>query len=434
MFSFLNKEILDQIQLGKRTSPKIVKLLRTEYADILDKFKLDIKGLIWHLKNKKPLMIHTCKVCGNPVKFNPSYNRFNYYCSKECAKKDKSAQLEKQKQTLLNKYNVTNISQIPSVKLKKKQLSLDKYGTSCPLLALKEKTKETNIKKYGIECSVSSKSIRDKINQTNLTKFGNKCSLVNPLVKAKSIITLEKKYGVTNIFKYKNTIENNRHKSYEKTYVSIIKRSKDNTVKPLFTKEQCIGSGYNTSYEWLCTECNSKFKSYYANGKIPICRKCHPYSISKPQEEIINFIKSLTKYSLSLNNKELIKPYELDIYIPDLKIAIEVNGDYWHSNLFKDKNYHLNKTKLCEEKGIRLIHIFESEWIFKQDKIKRLLTSIINNVFNFEKQILKIDRRFFNKSCFNNNFKLIKTIPPSLISLDKENKFWNCGYLILSKG
>lgn len=58
MFSFLDKEILDQIQSGKRTSPKIVKLLRTEYTDILNKFKLDIKGLIWHVKNKEPLMIH----------------------------------------------------------------------------------------------------------------------------------------------------------------------------------------------------------------------------------------------------------------------------------------------------------------------------------------------------------------------------------------
>ena len=58
MFSFLNKEILDRIQSGKRTSPKIVKQLRTEYADILNKFKLDVKGLIWHVKNKEPLMIH----------------------------------------------------------------------------------------------------------------------------------------------------------------------------------------------------------------------------------------------------------------------------------------------------------------------------------------------------------------------------------------
>lgn len=53
---------------------------------------------------------------------------------------------------------------------------------------------------------------------------------------------------------------------------------------------------------------------------------------------------------------------ELDLYYPNEKIAIEFNGSYWHSELFKNKEYHQNKSIECYKKGIKLIHIFEYEW------------------------------------------------------------------------
>ena len=64
--------------------------------------------------------------------------------------------------------------------------------------------------------------------------------------------------------------------------------------------------------------------------------------------------------------------------MPKLHIAIEYNGLRWHSEEFnKDKNYHLNKLIKCNEKGIRLIQIFEDEWIERQEivlkKIKHIL-------------------------------------------------------------
>ena len=58
----------------------------------------------------------------------------------------------------------------------------------------------------------------------------------------------------------------------------------------------------------------------------------------------------------------MIKPLEIDIYLPEYNLAIEYNGSYWHSSKLKDKFYHLNKTKLCRDKEIDLIHIFEYEW------------------------------------------------------------------------
>jgi hypothetical protein len=76
----------------------------------------------------------------------------------------------------------------------------------------------------------------------------------------------------------------------------------------------------------------------------------------------------------------LIPPFEIDIYLPERKIAIEYCGLYWHSEESgKDKNYHLNKLNHCNELGIRLITIFEDEWLYKQDIVIDKLLHIISS-------------------------------------------------------
>jgi hypothetical protein len=65
---------------------------------------------------------------------------------------------------------------------------------------------------------------------------------------------------------------------------------------------------------------------------------------------------------------------EIDIWIPTAKLAIEFNGLYYHNEAAgKQQWYHDNKTKKCLELGIRLIHVFEDEWLHKQDIIKSML-------------------------------------------------------------
>lgn len=105
------------------------------------------------------------------------------------------------------------------------------------------------------------------------------------------------------------------------------------------------------------------------------CNKCSCI-ISKAEIELKDFIKSIN-ITIIENSKSIIPPNELDIFIPSHNIAIEFNGLYWHSELFKDKNYHLNKTIQCEKQNIRLIHIFEDEWLFKKDIVKSRLKHIL---------------------------------------------------------
>jgi hypothetical protein len=117
-------------------------------------------------------------------------------------------------------------------------------------------------------------------------------------------------------------------------------------------------------------------------GSPPLCSKCrNQLSSSSYESELYNFITSLG-YSCVRNTREIISPLELDLYIPDKNLAIEFNGDYWHSELHKDKDYHYNKFKLCRERGINLISIFESEWIFNSNVIKNYINDYLNGVEN----------------------------------------------------
>lgn len=105
---------------------------------------------------------------------------------------------------------------------------------------------------------------------------------------------------------------------------------------------------------------------------------------SKDEEEILQIVRNFTDKEILRNDRNAINPYELDIYIPELRIAIEFNGNYWHSNIFKESNYHQKKVLQCIKNNIHLVSIFEYEWDddVKKEKIIQYLKSILckNNV------------------------------------------------------
>ncbi|MDR1019016.1 MAG: hypothetical protein LBM02_10000 [Lachnospiraceae bacterium] len=106
------------------------------------------------------------------------------------------------------------------------------------------------------------------------------------------------------------------------------------------------------------------------------CSRCTT-QISKPEIEVQEFVKSLG-FEIQTNIRKLIKPYELDIYIPSLKKAIEFNGWYWHyhSDNFEPKK-HGKKSKLCKERNIRLLHLRGDLWNSKKEKIKLVIKKFL---------------------------------------------------------
>lgn len=87
----------------------------------------------------------------------------------------------------------------------------------------------------------------------------------------------------------------------------------------------------------------------------------------------------------------------MDIYIPDLNLAVEVNGMYWHSTKLKPDDYHLNKYNKCKEQGINLVHIFEFEDL---ESWKENLSKYIKNQSKYEVKFENNKRTFSKFSCY----------------------------------
>ena len=141
---------------------------------------------------------------------------------------------------------------------------------------------------------------------------------------------------------------------------------------------------YEGTYKYLTITCpkHGDFKQRandHLNGHgCPICGN----NMSIAENEIEKYINSLGIKTESKKRGILSDNKEIDILIPSKSIGIEYDGLKWHSDEFKNKNYHLDKTKECRKNGIKLIHIFEDEWENKQNIIKSMLSNILGKTTN----------------------------------------------------
>jgi len=298
-------------------------------------FEMSFKEKIWFYFNKlteRP----KCKTCGSEIKFRERFDKpYGDFCTLDCINNNKAEMVDRIKKSFKEKYDIEFFPQHPDFIKKQKQTKLIRYGDENYVNV--EKNKQTRLLKYGDENYVNS----EKRKETCLKKYGSTA------------------YSNSNHFKEYSI---NKYKLlYPK--LNIIKVEKDLvTVK--------------------CDKCGEELElfKYFIHGRykrnISVCTKCQPFGISKrssSEKELTEFLYSINvKYEL--NDRSLIGK-ELDIYIPSKSLAIEINGVYWHSELFVNDEYHLNKTHECNKKNIQLLHIFEDEWLFK----KEIVQSIIKN-------------------------------------------------------
>lgn len=115
--------------------------------------------------------------------------------------------------------------------------------------------------------------------------------------------------------------------------------------------------------------------SNHINGQG--CPKCFILK-SHIENEVLTYVKSLTTNEVIENDRSVLNGKEIDIYLPQNKIGIEINGLIWHSEKFDiEPSYHLEKTKQCLLNCIKLIHIFEDEWNTKKNVIKSRLKNLL---------------------------------------------------------
>lgn len=169
----------------------------------------------------------------------------------------------------------------------------------------------------------------------------------------------------------------------------------------------------HTPIKIKCNKCGNYFyQDPYAhiNGQgCPFCKT--ELTESSGEIEMYNFIKENLNNNLLKNDRRIIYPYEIDIYSPAYKIGIEYNGLYWHSSDKVKNDYHLSKSNKCLNKGIRLIHIFEDEWLNKKEIVQSMLSYIFHKNIN----------RIYARKCY------IDTVSEkdSVYFLIKNNLFYN---------
>jgi hypothetical protein len=304
----------------------------------------------------------TCLGCGK-VKKLPKNRHKEKYCSIKCSNQNinrKETRL-KARNTLKSKYNTDNPFEIKGYQ-------------------------NLNIKRNGnkISNTYQNKPIENKIQISK--KISNTLKNKTPKEKAQIRLKQEKtnieRYGISNLLKsespQRNIIDLNNKNSH---YSKLINWLTHNNLKLLDEyKGVKSPSGEIIYYNFEYIPTGDVFVDHVACGRLPIYKDPNlSIGVSLQEKELQDYIKDLLPTEkIQFNSRNIIKGFEIDIFIPHYNIAIEYNGLYWHSELNgKLRNYHVTKSNLCEEKGIQLIHIFEDEWECKKEIVKSKLKSLL---------------------------------------------------------
>jgi hypothetical protein len=255
---------------------------------------------------------------------------------------------------------------------------IERYGVKTPLQSneIKEKVKATNLERYGAEYTFQSEEIKSKIKSVLVESYGVENPGQSEEIRHRVIATNLERYGVENPSQSVEVIEKQKHS----TWINFYAQYKDSL------KYVPLDSSSRTQFGDLvkCKSCGEESEFHYANGPMSWrCPHCEPITngFSNAELEVLNYVKSIYDGEVIHGDRTVLKPKELDIYVPEKNFAIEFNGTYWHSadeETDSDKmKYHLNKTIGCESNGINLMYIWEHDWsnILKQNIIKSMVRS-----------------------------------------------------------
>ena len=416
------------------------------YEDILlytTHLDLQFKERIWIYLNRVNLK-PCCLTCGRSVNFQNINLGYFTYCSSKCSHNNITVK-NKTKETNIAKYGFANPMQNSDVKERTENTMLDRYGVKSPMQS--KIIRDKIFDEYGVDHPSKSKEVLDKWKATLLKNHGTE----NPMQSVSVRESIKDKYGVDHAMKseetkdrisktfddiygghpmrnkevylkFQNTsIENwgTKHPMLNNIVANSSQNSKNTNWLPRVTEEfgylNIINADIITKeFEIKCDICDSTYKIGNTNlrnrisHKTILCTNCNPIShnSSGMEMDLYNFIVSNIDCNIITNTKSIIKPYELDIYIPFLNLAFEFNGIYWHSEVYKDKNYHLDKTLLCKENDIQLIHIWEDDWRDKQDIVKSMILNKLgksNKIYARKCLIKEVRDNKVVKDFLNNN-------------------------------
>jgi len=362
--------------------------------------------------------VRECKVCGK--EFGVKKKHSKEMCSDECRLKwgekeeVKQKRLNTTKKTVQEKYGVDHVWQIKDIH--KKTMENRDMGVISTKVSDSMKSKTDDEKEEILE---KRKNTKEKIygnpSYNNPNKIANslKISYVTngDEINEKRQKTMLAKYGVTSslqlditrlkLEKIRDEVTRKSVDVRKQNYIDYLKyKLNENGLSILSEYDKNKDGSKSIEYEFKCLKCDNIFTStVLGSGKIPICRKCNPTftdtHISNKIKEVLDFYN--IKYNQ--NDRKLINPYELDFYLPEYGLAFEVNGNYYHSEIGgeKDRLYHINKTKLANDKNVKVIQLYEDEIIqnfgIVRSKILHFLGKQENKIYARKCNIKVIDNK-----------------------------------------
>lgn len=224
----------------------------------------------------------------------------------------------------------------PNWKSKYISENIKKYGVSSYLQTTegKEKTKKTLLKKFETTSPLKNKHILNKAQRTRRRTVQN----IQPFLDTEFVSNVEEAIDIiSNVVALRYVFKD------KVTYSDI---------------EKTLGIPYSTI---------QNYRKYIREAEI---LKENTFSTSYEEKDLLNFITSLYKGKVETNSK-ILDGKEIDIYLPDLSLGVEFNGNYWHSDIHVDANYHDNKSNIADSMGINLVNVWEDEW---RDPVKKEIT------------------------------------------------------------
>lgn len=324
--------------------------------------------------------IPTCKVCGNSVKYRNWKYGFCECCCPKCHN------------ILYAKYGSDNNFAKKEIKEKIKITNNIKYGGNTPISSaeVRAKLKKTNNERYGVDYPFQSDLIQKKVTNSFLAKY-NATRFSDP---QKTRQTCLDRYGADNpsrVQEFKDKRNNTFVELYGTTNLNELDwfmekcrmTHRDNQIK-----EKDFLVGYDENGNWICKcphpECDQcEEKTYIIKPSLWGSRNKHgaePCTHLLPIQQTlfstleIKIRRWLGEMGIEYDTNDRQFGMEMDIYIPSLKLAIEANGSYWHSTQHKTPQYHIEKSLLLRDHGVRCIFIWDD---YKDKDIKEFLWAVI---------------------------------------------------------
>ncbi len=280
-------------------------------------------------------------------------------------------------------------------------------------------SKRNALKRTGYEHYRKNPSWKNTYVQENLKKYGKSSYLLTPDGKDKTKKTLLEKYHVDSPLKSKDILrkaQDTRRETinhiqpftptgYSRNVIEAIDIIKSSIALSTIFKE---GITYG-ELETLIGLPYSTLQNYRDTIRTSGILLENSASTSYEEKEVLDFVSSIYRGTI-VKNSRVLDGKEIDIYLPDLNLGIEFNGNYWHSDRFLDSNYHDNKSNIASSMGINLVNVWEDEWRipFKREIVKSMLSyklGVSERIYARKTDMIELSSRDAKKFYDNNHIQ-----------------------------